>query len=67
MKQTVEEAAREYSTSYIAVGLYQRSQLYKSFIAGAEWQSKQSPWQSKSRKGGNEMIENLDALSLYSE
>lgn len=44
MKQTVEEAARSFSTNDIAIGLYERSQIYKSFIAGAEWQREQSPW-----------------------
>lgn len=44
MKQTVEEAARSFSTNDIAIGLYERSQIYKSFIAGTEWQREQSPW-----------------------
>ncbi len=46
MKQTLEEAAKEY-----ADGLYDpddRGVLYKEtqkdFMAGAEWQAKQSPW-----------------------
>lgn len=53
MKQTVEEAAREHQTHFEicdAEGTINgfingvRKQIYESFIAGAEWQSKQSPW-----------------------
>lgn len=53
MKQTVEEAAREHQTHFeicdaegtisgFINGMYKQS--YESFIYGAEWQSKQSPW-----------------------
>lgn len=53
MKQTVEEAAREHQTHFeicdaegtisgFINGVYKQS--YESFISGAEWQSKQSPW-----------------------
>lgn len=53
MKQTVEEAAREHQTHFeicdaegtisgFINGMYKQS--YESFISGAEWQSKQSPW-----------------------
>lgn len=53
MKQTVEEAAREHQTHFeicdaegtisgFINGVHKQS--YESFIAGAEWQSKQSPW-----------------------
>lgn len=37
-RQTVKEAALEYAANDMAIGLYQRSQLYKSFVAGAEWE-----------------------------
>lgn len=53
MKQTVEEAAREHQTHFeicdaegtisgFINGVYKQS--YESFISGAQWQSKQSPW-----------------------
>ena len=53
MKQTVEEAAREHQTHFEicdAEGTINgfingvHKQIYESFISGAEWQSKQSPW-----------------------
>lgn len=41
MKQTVEEAAMQGAEGYNIVG----QTIYKfGFIAGAEWQAKQSPW-----------------------
>lgn len=53
MKQTVEEAAKEHQTHFeicdaegtisgFINGVHKQS--YESFKAGAEWQSKQSPW-----------------------
>lgn len=53
MKQTVEEAAREHQSHFeicdtegtisgFINGVHKQS--YESFIAGAEWQYKQSPW-----------------------
>ena len=53
MKQTVKEAAREHQTHFeicdaegtisgFINGVHKQS--YESFISGAEWQSKQSPW-----------------------
>lgn len=53
MKQTVEEAAREHQTHFeicdtegtisgFINGVHKQS--YESFISGAQWQSKQSPW-----------------------
>lgn len=44
MKQTVEEAAKEFALSDIGIGLLARSTGFKAFKVGAEWQSKQSPW-----------------------
>ncbi len=53
MKQTVEEAAKEYAElivkpqeMYLSFeGVYSlKEDLFNSFSAGAEWQSKQSPW-----------------------
>lgn len=53
MKQTVEEAAKEHQNKFETCddegtlsgfinGMHKQS--YESFIAGAEWQAKQSPW-----------------------
>ena len=44
MKQTVEEAAREYSSQWAWNSHPDMWQSEKDFKAGAEWQSKQSPW-----------------------
>jgi hypothetical protein len=55
MKQMVEEAAKEHQSKFetcdgegtlvgFANGMHKQS--YESFIAGAEWQAKQSPWVS---------------------
>lgn len=53
MKQTLEEAAIEYQGGYptcegeSVTGAFSNGmhyQSYKSFIAGAEWKAKQSPW-----------------------
>lgn len=66
MKQTVEEAAREHQTHFeicdtegtisgFINGVHKQS--YESFISGAEWQSKQSPWISvKERLPGNNTV-----------
>lgn len=46
MKQTVEEAAREYYEIFkihLAKDIF-RPRVIDIFKAGAEWQSKQSPW-----------------------
>ena len=46
MKQTVEEAAREYYERYkihLAKDIF-RPRIIDVFKSGAEWQSKQSPW-----------------------
>ena len=45
MKQTVEEAAREYADRNWPNGRFNCTSEV-SFIAGSEWQSKQSPWVS---------------------
>ena len=44
MKQTVEEAAREYSNDCRNRQRHCEPYCIVDFIAGAEWQSKQSPW-----------------------
>lgn len=53
MKQTLEEAAIKHQNGFSTcedasvLGAFSNGmhhQSYKSFIAGAEWQSKQSPW-----------------------
>lgn len=43
MKQTVEEAAREYADRNWPNGRFNCTSEV-SFISGAEWQAKQSPW-----------------------
>lgn len=42
MKQTFEEAKREYVEKYVSRNEY--ASFGKAFEAGAEWQAKQSPW-----------------------
>lgn len=42
MKQTLEEAAHSFAESRSSGSLFPA--YYQGFIAGAEWQSKQSPW-----------------------
>lgn len=44
MKQTVEEAAKKYSNDCRNRQLHCGPYCIVDFIAGAEWQSKQSPW-----------------------
>ena len=81
MKQTVEEAAREHQTHFeicdaegtisgFINGMYKQS--YESFISGAEWQSKQSPWISVKDKTGCDtsddcivMVMNGDIFKAY--
>ena len=46
MKQTVEEAAKEYSSQWAWNSQTDMWQSEKDFKAGAEWQAKQSPWVS---------------------
>lgn len=81
MKQTVEEAAREHQTHFeicdaegtisgFINGMYKQS--YESFISGAQWQSKQSPWISVKEKAGCDtsddcivMVMNGDIFKAY--
>lgn len=81
MKQTVEEAAREHQTHFeicdtegtisgFINGMHKQS--YKSFISGAQWQSKQSPWISVKEKAGCDtsddcivMVMNGDIFKAY--
>ena len=44
MKQTVEEAAKEYSSQWAWNSQPDMWQSEEDFKAGADWQSKQSPW-----------------------
>ena len=71
MKQTVEEAAREHQTHFeicdaegtisgFINGVHKQS--YESFISGAEWQSKQSPWISVKERLPEDTNEKLVAL-----
>ena len=81
MKQTVEEAAREHQSHFeicdtegTISGLINgaHKQSYESFIAGAEWQYKQSPWISVKEKAGCDtsddcivMVANGDIFKAY--
>lgn len=71
MKHTVEEAAREHQTHFeicdsegtisgFINGMHKQS--YESFISGAEWQSKQSPWISVKERLPEENKEYLVVL-----
>lgn len=52
MKQTVEEAEKEYyEKNYPGVDI-NRMLVENAFEAGAEWQSNQSPWISVKEKAG---------------
>ena len=42
MKQTLEETAHSFAESRSSGSLFPA--YYQGFIAGAEWQAKQSPW-----------------------
>lgn len=42
MKQTIEEAKREYIEKHVSRNEY--ASFGEAFEAGAEWQAKQSPW-----------------------
>ncbi len=50
MKQTVEEAAREYSNDCRNRQRHCEPYCIVDFISGAEWQSKQSPWISVEKR-----------------
>lgn len=50
MKQTVEEAAKEYSLQWAWNSQPDMWQSEKDFKAGAEWQAKQSPWHDTTEK-----------------
>ena len=50
MKQTVEEAAKEYSLQWAWNSQPDMWQSEKVFKAGAEWQAKQSPWHDTTEK-----------------
>ena len=81
MKQTVEEAARDHQTHFeicdaegtingFINGMHKQS--YESFKAGAQWQSKQSPWISVKDKAGCDtsgdcivMVANGDIFKAY--
>lgn len=44
MKQTLEEAAKQYAEIEMKKVLNVRATAKRSFIVGAEWHAKQSPW-----------------------
>lgn len=53
MKQTLEEAAREYSSQWAWNSQPDMWQSEKDFKAGVEWQAKQSPWISVEERFGD--------------
>lgn len=64
MKQTVEEAAKQRAEGYNIVG----QNIYKfGFIAGADWQSKQSPWISVKDKAGCDTSDDCIVMDEYGE
>lgn len=72
MKQTVEEAAREYSNDCRNRQRHCEPYCIVDFISGAEWQSKQSPWISVKEKAGCDtsddcivMVANGDIFKAY--
>ena len=74
MKQTVEEAAKEYYERHkihLAKDIF-RPRVVDIFKSGAEWQSKQSPWISVKDKAGCDtssdcivMVMNGDIFKAY--
>jgi hypothetical protein len=62
MKQTVEEAAREYSNDCRNRQRHCEPYCIVDFISGAEWQSKQSPWISVKERLPEENKEYLVVL-----
>ena len=52
MKQTVEEAAKEYSSQWAWNSQPDMWQSEKDFKAGAEWHARQSPWINVEDKAG---------------
>lgn len=63
MKQTVEEAAREYSNDCRNRQRHCEPYCIVDFISGAEWQSKQSPWISVKER----LPEELTSVLVRSE
>ena len=62
MKQTVEEAAREYSNDCRNRQRHCEPYCIVDFISGADWQSKQSPWISVKERLPEENKEYLVVL-----
>lgn len=60
MKQTLEETAHSFAESRSSGSLFPA--YYQGFIAGAEWQSKQSPWISVKERLPEENKEYLVVL-----
>ena len=72
MKQTAEEAARGYSNDCRNRQRHCEPYCIVDFIAGAEWQLKQSPWISVKEKAGCDtsddcivMVANGDIFKAY--
>ena len=67
MKQTVEEAAREYSNDCRNRQRHCEPYCIVDFISGAEWQSKQSPWISVKEKAGCDTSDDCIVMDEYGE
>lgn len=67
MKQTVEEAAKEYSLQWAWNSQPDMWQSEKDFKAGAEWQAKQSPWISVEEKLGCDTSDDCIVMDEYGE
>lgn len=70
MKQTVEEAAREYSRIWGKDNPYEEpclTTLEYAFRDGVAWQSKQSPWISVEEKIGCDTSDDCIVMDKYGE
>ena len=76
MKQTLEEAAIKHQNGFSTcedasvLGAFSNGmhhQSYKSFIAGADWQAKQSPWISVEEKIGCNTSDDCIVMDKYGE
>lgn len=67
MKQTVEEAAREYSNDQRNRQHHCEPYCVVDFKSGVEWQSKQSPWISVEEKIGCNTSDDCIVMDKYGE
>lgn len=65
MKQTLEEAAHSFAESRSSGSAFPA--YYAGFVAGAEWQAKQSPWISVKDKAGCDTSDDCIVMDKYGE